>query len=170
MAIGAAIKRARLENDFTQDETARAIGVERTTLSKYENGKLNLPKDLRVPICEYLDDALLTIEMYSEATNGASIPYLDGPMVDTHHASLINRAIRELREAKQHLKEFDTEKPIHLMTDYEIRYTRKSMWECLDVAAIMLTLVANKCKWVEASFQDEMKEWRKHLQQEQLIK
>ena len=38
MQIGAALREARLTQGFTQDELARALGVNRTTIARYESG------------------------------------------------------------------------------------------------------------------------------------
>jgi transcriptional regulator with XRE-family HTH domain len=41
---GAALKKARLELDWSQEQVAQAIGVNRSTILRYESGEIEIPK------------------------------------------------------------------------------------------------------------------------------
>ena len=52
--IGAALREARLAQGFTQEELARALGVNRTTIARYESGLRSLPASVLLQLAALL--------------------------------------------------------------------------------------------------------------------
>lgn len=59
--IGAALREARLTQGFTQDELAQALGINRTTIARYESGIRGLSIGALLQIAQVLDVALTTL-------------------------------------------------------------------------------------------------------------
>lgn len=55
MNIGALIKRARLEKGFTQEELAEKVGVKKSAVAKWENGRVS---EIKRSNLKMLSDAL----------------------------------------------------------------------------------------------------------------
>ena len=100
MSIGAAIREARLARGQTQQVLAKSLFVSDSLLSSWETGKQKLPREMRRPLAEKLDNPRLYMELANELCGGVMAPaYLDGPAVDLHRASVRDKAIEELSEA-----------------------------------------------------------------------
>lgn len=52
------MKIARLENDMSQEELAKAVGVTRQTIGMIESGNYNPTLNLCIAICDALDKSL----------------------------------------------------------------------------------------------------------------
>lgn len=158
MAIGEKITESRRRLGISQQELASRVPVTRESIAKYETGR-EVPEDLRSVFCQGLDDALFTKEMQREATGGTYIPYLDGPIILHEYASLIFRARKELKEAKDHLIEIDVTKPTAMMSDSEIEHVKRTIRELLDAIATADTLVIDLCARFNFSYNTEVKSW-----------
>jgi transcriptional regulator with XRE-family HTH domain len=53
--IGARIRQARLQRVITQEELAQSIGIERSTLAKYERGQRSMNAEVLVQIARLLN-------------------------------------------------------------------------------------------------------------------
>ncbi|WP_152414386.1 hypothetical protein [Halalkalibacterium ligniniphilum] len=75
------------------------------------------------------------MELHRQATGGVFIPYMNGPQVDHHPAALTYLARKELKEAKEHIKEIDFSKPLGVMEDFELQHIEETVHELLDVSS-----------------------------------
>lgn len=169
MAIGMKVAEARKRLGLSQQELSTKVPVTREAIAKYETGKRPFPEDLLPSFCEGLDDALFTKEIQRESTGGAYIPYLDGPIVEHHPASLIFLARKELKEAKAHLNEIDVSKPLSMMSEQEKDHLHRTIYELLDAAAAAETLAIDICSRFNLSYTSEVKQWIGSLMGRQLI-
>ncbi|UOE96051.1 helix-turn-helix transcriptional regulator [Alkalihalobacillus sp. LMS39] len=168
MAIGKVIAETRDRLEISQREFADRVPSSREAIAKYETGERKFPDDLVPAYCEGLNDAIFIKQVQRECTNGVYIPYLDGPLVDHHPASLIFRARKELKEAKEHLGQIDSSKPLAFMTDAEIDHIKRTIHELLDAAAASETLVIDICSRFDFSYNDTIKQWIHSLTARQL--
>ncbi|MBP3950304.1 helix-turn-helix domain-containing protein [Bacillus suaedae] len=159
MAIGNLIQEARERKQLTQEELAERIPFTRGSVSHFERGSRELNRDDYAIFCEGLDDARFTLELHRASTGGVYIPYLDGPKVDHHPASLTYLARKELKEAKEHITKINFSKPISVMEEFELNHIERTVQELLDAQAAAQTLVINLCSHLEISFNDQVKRW-----------
>lgn len=66
--VGKLMKRIRLANDLTQEEFGERIGLQKSAVAKYENGKrLDMKRSTIVKICEEFNvSPLLFFTVYDE--------------------------------------------------------------------------------------------------------
>lgn len=160
MPIGPTLKEALHHREMKQLELALETNYSEKTVSAWVNETRRIPKEVRPKVCEVLDYPELFFETQMDATGGIGIPYLNGPYVEHHPASLIDRAYIEIEEAERKLKEVHTTKPVRMWDEQEIQTVQKANKELLDVAAVALTLVADNCTWLNLSFQKEIRDWQ----------
>jgi transcriptional regulator with XRE-family HTH domain len=70
--IGASVRQARLSRGVTQDALAQLLGVDRVTVTRYENGSRPLPLAALLQIADYLEQpvgALLPVEQSMAVCN-----------------------------------------------------------------------------------------------------
>lgn len=94
--LGAQIKKRRRELNFTQQELADAIGIDKSTISSYENGAIEL---LKMPVVQMIASALSTnLEqfIYLQSTQKST----DDKSVTIPEVSKNNIKLKELR--RQH--------------------------------------------------------------------
>lgn len=92
--IGESIRKAMKVQGLTQSQVARHINVDRTTLSKYINGHLNVPEDILRELVEYLKSPVLRIKVYG--TTSSNI-VLDKVHIEFYKSAL--KAVEEFEEA-----------------------------------------------------------------------
>lgn len=99
--IGQLIKEERNRKGLSQAKLASLLGVSRTTVAKYETGS-HVPDEMLEEICNELRSPRLRLQV-----KGGAIPcyYLDN--VDLTPAVSAQKAIEEMEEAIQCLKELD---------------------------------------------------------------
>lgn len=163
MALRDRISEVRRAQGMDQKDLAARMNVSRESVSKWEQKKLEIPEDLRGNLTALLDDGPFTAYMWSKATNGASIPYLDGVMVDHHPAALLDRAQKEVDEAEASLRLLDAHIPHQYWNGPQRTALHEANRECLDAMAALFTLISDNCAAAGISVNDEIKQWRKVL-------
>ncbi|MGF2617767.1 helix-turn-helix domain-containing protein [Rossellomorea aquimaris] len=169
MTIGSIIAGCRTERELTQKQLSLDINCSPDMVSKLENGKRKLQKDMMPHISSEIDHVRLTTALWGEVTGGVTIPYLDGDYIDHSPAALVMRALREMDEAEKHLEQVDATKPVDYMSREEADLIAKANRELLDVAAMAITLVGDNCEWFGLSFADEIKSWKVTLKARRFI-
>ncbi|HFK1514995.1 TPA: XRE family transcriptional regulator [Bacillus cereus] len=163
MSIGKEVAMARKRKGITQEELSLEIPASRESLAKYETEKRKLPEDLRKCITEGIDDPQLFFKMWSEATGYVSIPFFNGELIDLHPASMRFMVQQETNEA---LKQLDTVcwfKASQARSETEMEDMKKVMYEILDAAGSMMSLIAVLCDQYDISMKEIFKYWQVSL-------
>lgn len=160
---GLIIAEARKRKGISQSELASRVPTSREAIAKYETNARKIPKQLQPMLSNAFDDARFILQQQAEITGGITIPYLDGEMIEHHYASLTFLAIKELREAKEHLKQIDVSKPTAFMSESEVDHIERTIRELLDSAAAAQTLAIDLMQNFDMSFVSEMKQWHGSL-------
>ncbi|MCZ8520159.1 MULTISPECIES: helix-turn-helix domain-containing protein [Paenibacillus] len=102
MSIGQAIHDYRKSNRLTQDELAKQLPMDRTTLAKVESGSRELPPALEPVLARMCWKFALKIA--DERTGGFISNILDDlPNLDLHPAALKDVLLKEINELEQAL-------------------------------------------------------------------
>ncbi|MCK0471430.1 helix-turn-helix transcriptional regulator [Halalkalibacter sp. APA_J-10(15)] len=160
---GQLIAESRKRKRISQRELSQNMPTSREAIAKYETNARPVPKELKPFFAHSLDDAHFILEMSNDITGGATIPYLDGEKVEHHYASLTFLAIKELREAKEHLKEINISKPLPFMAEHEVDHIKRTIRELLDSIAASQTLVIDLMQHFDLSYVNEVKQWKSSL-------
>lgn len=131
---------------MSQQELAKKIHVDRTTVGKYENGKRRIPKDIRPELAKALDDPVVYFAAEEEATGGVTLPYLDGDKIDHSPAAMKELVQWEVNEALEKLKDAHLYKPAGCWSEDEKGNMRTVLYELLDAATSLENLVAVACE------------------------
>lgn len=97
--LGEAIKKGMKAQGLKQSQVAKMLHIDRTTLSKYINGHLNIPKDIKRKLVGYLQNPVLRIKVYG--TTSSNI-FFDRAQIEFYKTSI--KAIEEYEEAIQSIK------------------------------------------------------------------
>lgn len=106
--LGEVIRDARIESGVSQEELGRACGVDRSTISAYECGRLPVPSDIVCRISRALPRGGHKIQSqacFECRISLLTMPYLD--RVDQHPLTVREKLIQELEEAAQALRSLD---------------------------------------------------------------
>jgi len=98
--LGDAIREGMRKKGLTQSQVARMLNIDRTTLSKYMNGHLNIPDDIKRKLVGYLQHPVLRIKVFG-TTSGNLV--FDKAKIEFYESSL--KAIEEFEEAISSIKE-----------------------------------------------------------------
>jgi transcriptional regulator with XRE-family HTH domain len=129
--IGEAIREELKREGLTQEKASKELGVDRTALSKYINGHLNVPSDIKNKMINDTNSARLLL-----AFNGSTFRCvdLDGVKKDFYTSS--NKLIEELEEIIESIKKvqkfFHNAESIEDLNDKQVEKIEKMMEEVGD--------------------------------------
>jgi transcriptional regulator with XRE-family HTH domain len=98
--LGDAIREGMKKKGLTQAQVARYLDIDRTTLSKYMNGHLNIPDHIKRKLVSYLQNPILRIKVYG--TTSANIVF-DKAQIEFYRSAV--KAIEEFEEAITSIKD-----------------------------------------------------------------
>ncbi|SFB62727.1 Helix-turn-helix [Cohnella sp. OV330] len=102
MSIGDAIRADRVGRQLTQQAYAQHVQIDRTTLSKIENGERELPAVYEASMARH--SWKLALEIADERTNGYFSNLLgDVPTLDLHPAALKEQMLKEVDDLEEAL-------------------------------------------------------------------
>ncbi|MBQ9949871.1 MAG: helix-turn-helix domain-containing protein [Clostridia bacterium] len=100
------LKELRINKSMTQDEIGKALGVGKSTVSKYESGAVTLPQKAIEPLCDIFDvtsDMLLGREdVYFSSHERTQPDYVPIPLLGKVHAGLPMFAEENIEEYIPH--------------------------------------------------------------------
>ena len=97
--LGDAIREGMKRKGLTQNQVARYLNIDRTTLSKYVNGHLNIPDDIKRKLVAYLHNPVLRIKVYG--TTSSNVVF-DKAQIEFYRSAV--KAIEEFEEAISSIK------------------------------------------------------------------
>ncbi|KMK77601.1 helix-turn-helix domain-containing protein [Alkalihalobacillus pseudalcaliphilus] len=160
MSLGEQIAESRKRTGLTQQELATRTSYSRSRVANHETGGRAIVKEDWPSYCAGLNDAEFTLELHSLATGGIYTPYLNGPLVEHHPASLAFLIRQQIKEAKEHMEQINFSKPFSVLSDSEIDHIEATIDELLDVQAAAQTLVIDLCSRLDGlSFNGQVKRW-----------
>lgn len=163
MTFGTHLAEGRKRRKLSQQDVAIEVPCSRESISKYETGERQLPKDMYEPILKTIDDPETYFHGWKETSGYVSIPYFDGDYINHQPLNMLYLAKLESAEALEHLKNIRWEKPSNALTEEERNDARQAMKEVLDAAASMVNLVAAFCREYRFSMKDIFKVWHVSL-------
>jgi transcriptional regulator with XRE-family HTH domain len=98
--LGEAIRDGMKAKGLKQNQVARMLNIDRTTLSKYINGHLTIPDDIKRKLVAYLQNPVLRIKVYG--TTSSNIVF-DKAQIEFYKTSI--KAIEEFEEAIQSIRD-----------------------------------------------------------------
>ncbi|WP_312754062.1 helix-turn-helix transcriptional regulator [Rummeliibacillus suwonensis] len=134
-----------------QQKLADEVHVSRETISKYENGRSKLPKDVSRMLTKKYDSPKLAITVRNEYT-GTGPVWLDGPNADLHRSAVKEKTLEELQEAIQGLKNTCLVKPLKNLTAYELQNVHSTLEELVEVQTAIDHLIAVVCMEANISY------------------
>ncbi|MCQ6275784.1 helix-turn-helix transcriptional regulator [Bacillus sp. V3B] len=170
MSFGQIVAEARSRKEVTKDNLAETVNYSRSTWDKWESGDRNIPMHMLPKITESLDDVELYFATWGKATGDVSLPFLNGEYVDQHPTSMMYMVHKETDEAIEQLKSVCWVKPVHARSNQEKEDLKRALFETLDAATSMMTLVAIICREHKFSMRKIFKEWRLTLKARRMAK
>ena len=130
--LGEAVRFALKENNLIQEDLAREVHVDRTSISKYLNGRTPMPGDIKKDIVVYLGDSFVRNFAYGTPTYSV---YVDN---DNH------RVIKEMKEAiaaiEKALNFIDKIDDIDQLSPEKKKEFEQTLKEVMDVEIICRTI------------------------------
>lgn len=157
--LGQAMKKMR--GGETQQQLAMEINVSRETVSRYENGSTRIPADVSVAMMQRHDNPQFAFAMRNEYTRTGPV-WLDGPNVDLHRSSVREKALEELDEVTNALKNFSFAKPLKNLSNWEAPELEKLLEEVVEAITAMEHLAVVVCEEANISYTET---WNKHYTQ-----
>ena len=109
MDIGAKIRAARIAKNMTQEELGEILGVQRSAVAKYENGRVvNIKRSTLKKISDVLDIPPFEL-IYNEETEAKK-------KTATNNSSGMSKAKQQLLALAEDCSEDDAERLLELMT------------------------------------------------------
>ncbi|MEH7223894.1 helix-turn-helix transcriptional regulator [Bacillus sp. JJ1566] len=155
-----AVKEARHDAGFTQQQLSFEIFESREAVSQQENGRYKVQPNITNYFASEHNNPWVAMEASAEYMNWGPAK-LDGEAADLHRTSVLLKTQEELEEA---LKAVDlAAKKLSVnpkqVQEFEIQIIEKSILECIDVITASNHYVAVLCKEYGLSW---TKMWTKH--------
>lgn len=157
-SVGAVLK--ELRGATTQQQLAFDMGVVRETISKYENGRSQVPADISRTLVDKFDNPKFAITVRNEYTNTGP-KWLDGPNVDLHRSSVREKTIEELQEALDAISNTSLAKPLKQRI-FEMRDIEEMLLEAVEAMTALDHFVAVVCTESKISYTGL---WDKHYRE-----
>lgn len=161
MSIGDVYYEFRMERGMTQQEFANKVNIERSSLTKIENGSRKAPTDLITKTATRFDDPRMFIAAQEEITDGACVPWLDN--ADLHRAATHFKTMEEAEEAIAAMKVTPIMKRPDQLTTADREAIRNTISECIEAITALTHHVAVLCRDYTFSWFGAWKEHRADL-------
>lgn len=145
----------------TQEQLAMKLNVSREAVSKYENGRSQLPPDISRSMMLKKENPWFALAIRNEYTRTGPIR-LDGPNVDLHRSSVREKTLEELEEVMNILRNFSFAKPLKNLSHWEEPELENLLEEVVEAITAMEHLAAVVCEEAGISLVDT---WEKHYTQ-----
>ena len=137
--LGEAVRFALKENNLIQEDLAREVHVDRTSISKYLNGRTPMPGDIKKDIVVYLGDSFVRNFAYGTPTYSV---YVDNDNFDAFRSN--HRGIKEMKEAiaaiEKALNFIDKIDDIDQLNSEKKKEFEQTLKEVMDVEIICRTI------------------------------
>lgn len=142
-----------MRGSMYQQKLADEVHVSRETISKYENGRSKIPKDVSRLLTQKYDNPKFAITLRQEYT-GTGTVWLDGPNVDLHRSAVKEKTTEEVSEFLEKLKKVDFSKPLRKMASFEKQDIKDLLGEAVEAITSLDHLVAITCMEGDFSYID----------------
>lgn len=133
-----------MRGSMYQQKLADKAHVSRETISKYENGRSKIPKDVSRILNKTFDNPKFAITLRQEYT-GTGPVWLDGPNVDLHRSAVKEKTIEEMIETLEKLKNVDFSKPLRKLMPFEREEIKDLLSESVETITSLEHFVAVTC-------------------------
>lgn len=147
--VGEVLK--ELRGKQTQLSLGLEANVTRESISKYETGRSQIPKDISNFVMNKFDDARFAITLRQEYT-GTGPRWLDGQNADLHRCSVKEKTLEEIKEALDALEEISLSKPLQHLEHYEMQSVERVLEELVEAQTAIDILVAVVCQEARISY------------------
>lgn len=154
--VGEVLK--ELRGDKTQQQFAFEMGVVRETVSKYENGRSQVPMDISRNLVDKFDNPKFAITIRNAYT-GTGPKWLDGENVDLHRSSVKEKTVEELQEALTAIINTSIANPLNTLKPFEYQDVESMLSEVVEAITALDHLVAVVCTESNISYTGI---WDKH--------
>ncbi|MCO7125143.1 hypothetical protein NIE88_05060 [Sporolactobacillus shoreicorticis] len=152
MSIGAKLKNAMKAGAVKEADLAVDVHYSRQAVSAWANERRRVPGDVLPKLNNRFDDPDLMMEIGVLATNGVSLPPLDGDYIRQDTLAMIDLAMKETKEAMDKLAKAQLYKPPEHATDRDKQEVQSINEEVLEAACSMVNLVRVNCQEYGLSF------------------
>lgn len=167
MSIGEVYHDFRTERRMTQQEFAEQINIERSSLTKIENGSRKPPAELITKAATRFDDPRMFLAAQEEITGGASVPWLDN--ADLHRAATHFKTMEEAEEALAAMKATPIMKRSDQLSPEDREAIKKTIMECIEAITALTHHVAVLCRDYTFSWLGSWKEHRAELKSKKYL-
>lgn len=154
--VGKVLK--ELRGSQTQLSLGLETNVTRESISKYENGRSQIPRDISQHIMRKFDDPRFAITLRQEYTSTGP-KWLDGKNVDLHRCSVKEKTLEEVKEALDALEEVSFSTPFNLLEHFERQRVELALQELVEAQTAIDMLVAIVCIESDISYTQV---WQSH--------
>jgi transcriptional regulator with XRE-family HTH domain len=152
LSIGQKLKNAMKSNAVKEAELAVDVHYSRQAVSAWANERRRVPGDVFQKLSAKFDDPDLVMEIGMLATDGVSLPPLDGEYVRQDSLAMIDLTQKETREAMEKLAHAQLYKPPEYVTERDKQEIQNINEEVLEAACSMVNLVRVNCQEYGLSF------------------
>lgn len=167
MSINDVYHELRIKNGLTQQQMAKSLNIERSSLTKIENGSRKAPPELITKTAEQFDDPRMFLAAQEEITGGASVPWLDN--ADLHRAATHFKTIEEAEEALAAMKVTPIMKRPDQLSAEDREAIRVTIMECIEAITALTHHVAVLCRDYTFSWFGSWKEHRAELKSKKYL-
>ncbi|WP_028975757.1 helix-turn-helix domain-containing protein [Sporolactobacillus terrae] len=154
MSFGAKLKNAMKAGAVKEADLAVDVHYSRQAISAWANERRRVPGDVLPKLSNRFDDPDLMMEIGVLATNGVSLPPLDGDYIRQDTLAMIDLAMKETQEAMDKLAKAQLYKPPEYATDRDKQEVQSINEEVLEAACSMVNLVRVNCREYGLSFRN----------------
>ena len=147
-----------MRGDTYQQQLAMELNVSRETISKYENGRSKVPRDIGRALTRKYDNPKFAMTLRNEYS-GTGPRWLDGPNVDLHRSAVKEKTVEEMQEALEQLERTSLVKPLWKIEHFEKQNIEETLDELVEAQTAIDHLVAVICMEAGINYVDL---WQKH--------
>ncbi|MCM3316151.1 helix-turn-helix domain-containing protein [Rummeliibacillus stabekisii] len=147
-----------MRGETYQQQLAMELNVSRETISKYENGRSKVPRDIGRALTRKYDNPKFAMTLRNEYS-GTGPRWLDGPNVDLHRSAVKEKTVEEIQEALEQLERTSLVKPLWKIEHFEKQNIEETLDELVEAQTAIDHLVAVICIEAGINYVDL---WQKH--------
>jgi transcriptional regulator with XRE-family HTH domain len=136
-----------MELGLTQAFVAYKVNVSESLVKEWERGRRFVQDAMKPVLARKIDCGKFYMALKSLVTGGVSSPELDGPMVDKHRNVAVDKAVEEMLEAVEAIKNQKT--LLYAPPELATKETRETIRETiLHQSVEALTGIDNMIMWI----------------------